>query len=203
LGDFILYNGEENMKICSIKECSNKHYARGWCEKHYGRWRMHKDPLYISREYHGLSKHILYKIWIDIKKRCYNRNSKNYEYYYERGILVCSEWKNSAKTFIDWALKNSWQKGLTIDRINNDGNYEPDNCRFVTRKENVHNQRLLQKNNTSGYRGIFRQDKKWIAQIYINGEQEYLGLFDSKRLAAIRYDVEAYLNDNRPRNFIL
>lgn len=71
--------------------------------------------------------------------RCYNSISHGYHRYGGRGIIVCYEWRNNCKSFIDWALSNNYRQGLQIDRINNDGNYEPDNYRWVTNKENCRN----------------------------------------------------------------
>ena len=139
------------MKICRIKECENKHHARGWCSKHYMCWRKYGDPLFTKL--HRYRKHSLYTVWRGMKVRCYNENDRDYKNYGERGITVCSEWKNSFKAFIEWALP-LWEKGLQIDRKDNDGNYEPSNCRFVSCKENIHNQRLLRNSNTSGFRGV-------------------------------------------------
>ena len=189
---------------CKIDECNNKSRARNWCKKHYMRWLRHGDPSFVKMTMHGYSKHPLYDVWGMIKQRCCNKNCPNYKDYGSRGIRVCDEWKNSAKTFIEWCLENGWKKGFEIDRIDNDGDYYPENCRFVTPKKNNHNQRLLQKNNTSGYRGIsYRsRNKKWVSQITINDKNIYLGLFNSPRLAALRYDAEAYLIDDRPRNFL-
>lgn len=81
---------------------------------------------------HGLSTHHLYDTWNDMIQRCYNENAPNYKYYGGRGIRVCDEWRSSPSSFIEWAEQNGHSKGLTLDRGNNDGNYEPDNCRWVT-----------------------------------------------------------------------
>ena len=111
-----------------------------------------------------------------------------------------------SKTFIEFCLANGWKKGLQMDRIDNNGNYEPGNLRFVTSQENNLNRRLLKSDNTSGYRGVSwqKQNKKWVAKIGTNGKVKHLGYFDSPRLAAIRFDVEAFLlDDGRPMNFII
>lgn len=153
---------------------------------------------------HGYSRHPLYNVWKKMKQRCSLKYAETYEYYAGRGISVCDEWVTNPLEFIRWALRNGWQKGLQIDRINNDGNYKPGNCRFVKPIINNHNQRLLQKNNTSGFRGVYfhKREKKWRAHIFIGGKHKYLGDFKSPTLAAIRYDVECImLNDNRPLNF--
>ena len=156
-------------------------------------------------ERHGLRGHPIYRVWDSVKQRCHNENTLYYENYGGRGISICGEWDKSFSSFYDWA-KNEWEPGLCIDRIDNDGNYEPENCRFITRAESNRNQRLLRRCNTSGYRGVsWHKDRKsWSANISINGKSKHLGLFDSAKLAAIRYDVEAFLlNDGRPMNFII
>lgn len=88
---------------------------------------------------HGLSKHSLKRVRDSIKYRCYNPNGINYHRYGGRGITICDEWLNSLEVFATWALNNGWKKGLQIDRIDNDGNYEPNNCRFVTSAVNNQN----------------------------------------------------------------
>jgi len=152
---------------------------------------------------HGLSshknRHPLYQKWRHIKGRCYNPNNSSYHNYGGRGIKMCDSWKNNPLKFINWALKNGWEEGLVIDRINVDGNYSPQNCRFVNLQISSLNRRISKKN-TSGYRGVcwHKRHKKWMA--YIN--RKSLGYFDSPRLAALRYDVEAYLTEpERKRNF--
>lgn len=79
----------------------------------------------------------LYNVWKTMKERCRNKNTYMYYRYGGRGIDVCEEWKNNYMIFQNWALNNGYKDGLTIDRINNDGNYNPDNCQFLTNKENI------------------------------------------------------------------
>ena len=79
---------------------------------------------------HGLCEHPLYGIWTCMKTRCNSNHSKN-ESWNGRGITFCREW-NDFLPFYNWAIKNGYKKGLTLDRIDNDGNYESDNCRFTT-----------------------------------------------------------------------
>lgn len=91
---------------------------------------------------HGLWKHPLYAaVWGGIKKRCLNPKNKDYARYGGRGITICEEWKNDFKTFYDWCIENGWKKGLQIDRINVDGNYEPGNCRIVDSITQARNKR--------------------------------------------------------------
>lgn len=95
-----------------------------------------------NRYKHGLTKHPLHKRWIGIKQRCYNKNAVRYSDWGGRGITMCDEWKNNFESFYNWALSHGYKKELHIDRINNDGNYSPENCRFVTIAENNKNQRV-------------------------------------------------------------
>ena len=97
---------------------------------------------------HGESKTRLYLIWHHIKDRCLNSNHKFYEYYGGRGITICPEWTNDYIAFRDWALNNGYQKGLEIDRIKTNGNYESNNCRWATHKENCNNRRPKKSKNT-------------------------------------------------------
>ena len=74
-----------------------------------------------------------------IKQRCYNPKHKSYDYYGGRGITICEEWLDNPDSFIEWSLSNGFEVGLCIDRINNDGSYSPENCRWTTRLVQVRN----------------------------------------------------------------
>ena len=80
---------------------------------------------------HGGHKDPVYHIWETMKQRCYNTNNPRYKRYGARGIIICNEWLNDFAVFQKWSYENGYKRGLQIDRINNDLNYSPDNCRFV------------------------------------------------------------------------
>jgi len=82
-----------------------------------------------------------YHLYVSIKNRCYDVDKPNFHNYGGRGIKMCDEWLNNIFAFIEWCKVNGYKKGLQLDRINNDGNYTPDNCRFITHKENQNNKR--------------------------------------------------------------
>ena len=95
---------------------------------------------------HGLSKHQIYDCWIAMKARCLNPQNPNFSRYGGRGISVCKEWIDSFENFKNWAYENGYKENLTLDRIDNNGNYCPENCRWATR--------LQQQNNNSRNRMI-------------------------------------------------
>lgn len=94
--------------------------------------------------------HELYYKWYDMRKRCNNPNVDRYNQYGGRGIKVCNEWDMSYDIFVEWCLANGYKDGLSLDRINVDGNYEPSNCRFIQKREQFFN---IQKTYTVEYGG--------------------------------------------------
>ena len=153
---------------------------------------------------HGLRFTKLHSIWGGIKKRTLSFKYKDYRSYGGRGITICDEWKNDFKAFYTWAMLNGYEenKGLSIDRIDNDGNYEPSNCRWTTRVIQSRNQRIP-KNNISGYKGVsfYKGNNKYIAQICVNRKKINLGYFLTPVEGAIAYNN--YIIENNLEGFIL
>lgn len=111
---------------------------------------------------HGLEHTRLYGIWSDMRLRCYDEKNIAYHRYGGRGITICDEWKNDVKAFYDWATANGYKDSLTIDRIDNDGNYCPENCRWATVKEQASNRRS---NILVTHNGKTQTMKKWANEV--------------------------------------
>lgn len=170
---------------CGVKRTVVSQELRNGSTKSCGCLRS--ETTRVSHTVHGFRYHPVYDVWSNMKTRCLSDN-KNYG---GRGIKICNEWLDITN-FIKWAEENGWKQGLQIDRIDNDGNYCPENCRFVTSKENINNSRIIKSNNTSGYRGVSfnRRSNKYSAWIGGNDvvfdgkSNKCLGLFNTPEEAA-------------------
>lgn len=110
-----------------------------------------------NRLKHGGTDTRLHKIWMSMRRRCHNKNDKSYRDYGGRGITICEEW-NDFEKFRDWAIQNGYEDCLTIDRVNNDGNYCPDNCRWADSVTQANNTRH---NHCIDYNGEIHTLAEW------------------------------------------
>lgn len=140
---------------------------------------------------HGLSRGSLYYIWSGIKKRCCNPTHHNYASYGGRGITVCERWLESFENFLE-DMGEGYKKGLQIDRRDNDGNYEPSNCRWTTPQQNAQN-RGSRKGGSSKYKGVSwnKVQCKWQVSIKKDNKAKCLGTFTDEADAALAYNEAA------------
>ena len=170
--------------------CNNEYKAQIHNVNHGQSKQCKKCSCIKSKTTHGLRNHRLYKIYYNMKDRCFNKKHQAYLFYGNKGITIYDEWLNDFKYFYDWALANGYKEYLTIDRIDSNGNYEPNNCRWVNRGIQAQNTKHLRITNKSGYRGVswHKNNKKWKASISFNNKVKHLGYFEDKEDAAKAYN---------------
>ena len=122
----------------------------------------------------------LYKIWIGLKARCNNPNDKDYMKYGGRGIKVCKDWQENPQSFIEWALANGYANNLSIDRIDVNKGYSPDNCRWADAVTQTRNRRV-EKTNKLGVKGVYyeKDRNKYRVTIGLDGKQIKIGRYDT------------------------
>lgn len=178
--------------IYQCPQCNSTH------ERTAANIRRQKSGVCIScsgsnnKKTHGLYNNKSYKTWANIKDRCYNKNANSYRNYGARGITVCNEWLD-VKVFDKWFNKN-YIDGYEIDRIDNNGNYSPENCRFISSSDNCKNtRRNSEKQSKYRYVTYRKANDKWVGTIPISkkrkiDKQIYLGSFNTEEEAHIRVE---------------
>lgn len=168
MGAFIDLSGKHFGKLLVKRRAGNRHNKVMWeCICDCGKVtvapsgdlsRGKTKSCGCNRIIHGGRNSRLYRIWSGMKTRCFNQVDHMYPVYGGRGITVCSEWRDNFKEFQKWALSAGYQDNLTLDRIDNDRAYSPENCRWVTVKEQENNRR---DNRRISYNGKTQTLSQW------------------------------------------
>lgn len=145
------HTGKEVTWLCKC-DCGNETVVMGNSLRKHNTMSCgcyHRDRARESNIKHGGSarnaKTILYSRWEGIKKRCYSPGCKSFKNYGGRGIKMCDEWRNDYSAFETWALKNGFKKELTIERVDVNGNYCPENCTWIPKSEQSKNRRNIKR----------------------------------------------------------
>lgn len=151
----------EKYIVVNTSSLKNGHTKSCGCLKSELTIQRNKTNVHIK---HGKARTRIYRIYQGMKERCYNKNNERYKNYGKRGIIICDEWLNKENGFINfynWAMNNGYTDELTIDRINVDSNYEPNNCRWITNKEQQSNKTY---HHLLDYNGKIQNIAKWSEQ---------------------------------------
>lgn len=197
----------ERPTSCTIPGCGKKHYCQGYCKMHYERW--YRGTEDIEHVVYGLISEYReeYNVWLGMKQRCYYQGHTGYENYGGRGIKVCDRWTEKPygfKNFLDDMgprPKGEYPSGFarySIDRIDVNGDYCPENCRWVTRYVQAANTRAGSKGDSEKI-GVWQVHAKygdyWVATIGVDGKQIIKWAKTEKEAIKIREELEKeYIN---------
>lgn len=167
------------MSVCSVADCSRETRRKRaeYCSMHYNRFNRHGDPNIIKQKMHGMSRSKEYQVYSNMRSRCEYVGHPQYKDWGGRGIKVCDRWLgiDGFTNFLeDVGMRPS--PDHTLDRRDNDGNYEPDNVGWVTRREQFTNRRFPRLSVT-GKRGIQPNGRSFVASASIGGKNYYIGSY--------------------------
>lgn len=146
---------------------------------------------------HGLCDHPIYHRWESMRDRVLNKNNKKYKFYGGRGIRICDEW-NEFLPFYEWANQNGFSKELELDRKDTNGNYEPSNCRFVTKEVNLRNVRKQNKRIGRNWGISTNKSKTYHVQVFQDGKLNHVGNFKTLE-SAIEHRDKFVLGEYKPK----
>lgn len=169
-------------------ETQHRHYASGKLKSCRNCSSGLRGPDAYHRT-HGLRSHPLYSVWGGMIARCTKEDHEAYRNYGGRGIAVCLEWVFSFQKFYAWSVSSGYQKGLELDRRDNNEGYFPDNCRWITKIRNVNNTDRKRRNNTTGFPGAFKYGNtgRFYSKICESGQTVVLGVFATAQEAGESY----------------
>lgn len=190
-----------NKKTCVVTDCMQDARSNDLCNKHYLKLKKYGDPN--TRHYPMVDtiKHPLYYTWRSMRSRCNWTNSPRYKDYGGRGIQVCDRWQG-LEGFMNFVedMGDKPSSKHSVDRIDNDGNYEPSNCRWATREEQQMNKRVAKDNNT-GVTGVgfWKEKNLWRARI----RRKTIGYYHTfEEAASARFFAETFYDGTEGRTIL-
>lgn len=169
--------------VCNFPGCTKGVLAKHLCGKHYTRLMRYGDPnVRFSTKRHGMSNTPEFHAWVNAKRRCHNPRSQMYPHYGARGIEMCQEWRDSFEAFYQYVgpRPTNWH---SLERIDNDGNYEPGNVRWATKSEQSINQRR-KTYPTDDMKSIKQTSRGWMVLMRFQGKTVCMGTYDTVQDAA-------------------